>query len=97
MVDQRIIPNNEGDLHESGRRNRAALRYIHNCARLKIEPNKHEIEVILLGRNENKENNCEECNGAGIVGYAPDGYFPCPSCGEQTHPDDRNDDRESDI
>ena len=49
--DARIIPNAEPDPREASRRNRAALRYLHQCGFLRMEPNKHNIEAILLGRD----------------------------------------------
>lgn len=37
---------------------------------------------------------CTECEGTGIQGRAPDGYFPCPNCSDENiHPDDYTDDR----
>lgn len=46
------IPNIEPDPAESGRRNRAAIRYLNHCGILRTEPNKHRIMNILLGKEE---------------------------------------------
>ena len=48
---ERIVPNTEPDPREASHRNRAALRYLHQCGFLRIEPNKYKIEAILLGRD----------------------------------------------
>ncbi len=50
VVGEAIIPNVEPDSREAGRRNRATLRYLHHCAFLRMEPSKHRVEAILLGR-----------------------------------------------
>jgi hypothetical protein len=37
---------------------------------------------------------CLTCDGIGVVGRAPDGYFPCPECSyEPVDLDDVRDDR----
>jgi len=47
-----IIPDNgPGDSRELGRRNSTALRYLHKCAMMRVEPDKHKLEAILLGRD----------------------------------------------
>ncbi len=50
VVSEAIIPNAEPDPREASRRNRAALRYLHHCGFMRMEPSKHRIEAILLGR-----------------------------------------------
>jgi hypothetical protein len=36
---------------ENGRRNRAAIRYMNQCGILRMEPDKHKLMDILMGRD----------------------------------------------